>query len=92
MGLVGQNGVVSRGVMAEDELGAGTSLDPEVLGGNGHPAVRTDPDGSTHTPDERPPGAAWNRAQDAAFLPLGQLPGLLGFHPQFAVGLVLVAM
>lgn len=78
--------------MTEDQLGGGWRLDPEELGADGHTAIRTDFDGSALAPDERPPGTARDGTQDAAFLPLSTVPGLLGFHLKFAVNLVLVAM
>ena len=78
--------------MTEDQLGAGTGLDAEVLGADGHAAVRADSDGSAHTPNERPPGAARDGTEDAPFLLLSQVPRLLGFHFEFPVDFVFVAM
>src|ERR1019366_4827201 len=79
-------------MVAEDQFSGGRSLDPEELGTDGHAAIRADFDGSAHAPDEGPPGAAWGRTQDAAFLLLSAGPGLLGLHLEFAVNFVLVAM
>ena len=79
-------------MVTEYQLSGGRRLDPEELGTNGHAAIRADFDGSALAPDEGPPGAARDGAQDAAFLPLSAVPGLLGFHPKFAMNLVLVAM
>ena len=78
--------------MTEYQFGAGRRLDSEELGTSGHTALRADFDGSALTPDKGPPGAARNGTQDAAFLPLSAVPGLLGFHLKLAVNLVLVAM
>ena len=78
--------------MAEDQFSGGRSLDPEELGADGHTAIRADFDGSALAPDEGPPGAARDGTQDAAFLLLSTVPGLLGFHLKFAVSFVLVAM
>ena len=78
--------------MTEYQLGGGRSLDPEELGSDGHTAIRTDFDRSAHAPDEGPPRAARDGTQDAAFLLLSTVPGLLGFHLEFAVNFVLVAM
>ena len=78
--------------MAEDQFGAGSSYHAQELRADGDAALRGDLDGRTHAPDEGPPGAARNRAEDRAFFLLSQLPGLLRFHAKFAVDFVLVAM
>lgn len=78
--------------MTEYELRGGRCLDSEELGADGHTAIRADFDGSALAPDEGPPGAARNGTQDAAFLLLSAIPGLLGFHLKFAVYFVLVTM
>ena len=92
IGLVGQDRVVAGGMVAEDQFSGGRSLDPEELGADGHTAIRADFDGSAQAPDERPPGAARDGTQNAAFLRLSQGPSPLGFHLEFAVNFVLVAM
>lgn len=79
-------------MVTEYEPSGGRSLDTEELGADGHPAIRADFDGSALAPDEGPPGAARDGTQDAAFLLLSTVPGLLGFHLKFAVSFVLVAM
>lgn len=78
--------------MTEDQLRGGRRLDPEELAADGHAAIGADFDWGAQAPDERPPGAARDGTQDAAFLLLSTVPGLLGFHLKFAVNLVLVAM
>ena len=78
--------------MTEDQLRGGRSLDPEELGADGHAAIGADFDGRAHAPDEGPPGAARDGTQDAAFLLVSPVPGLLGFHLEFAVNFVLVPM
>ena len=78
--------------MTEYELSGGRRLDPEELGADGHTAIRADFDGRALAPDEGPPGAARDGTQDAAFLFMSTVPGLLGFHLKFAVSFVLVAM
>src|ERR1039457_5108743 len=79
-------------MVTEYEPSGGRSLDPEELGADGHTAIRADFDGSALAPDEGPPGAARDGTQDAAFLLLSTVPGLLGFHLKFAVSFVSVAM
>lgn len=79
-------------MVTEYEPSGGRSLDPEELGADGHTAIRADFDGRALAPDEGPPGAARDGTQDAAFLLLSTVPGLLGFHLKFAVSFVLVAM
>ena len=79
-------------VIAEDEFSSGASIDSQKMGADGHPAVRGHLDERTHAPDEGPPGAARNRADDGAVFFLSQPPGLLGFHLELAMDFVLVAM
>ena len=78
--------------MTENKFGTGRSLNAEELSTDGHSSIRADPDGRVHAPNERPPGAAWNGTQDVAFVFLGQIPSLLGFHLELAVDFVLVSM
>ena len=78
--------------MTENKFGGRRSFDAEELGADGHAPIRADSDGSVHAPDERPPRAAWDGTQDVAVVLLSPVPGLLGFHLEFAVNFVLVAM
>src|ERR1019366_5304813 len=84
--------MMPRGVVTEDQLGSGSGLDAEELSADRHTPIRADLDGSAEAPDERPPSAARDRTQNAAFLLLSQVPSPLGFHLEFAVNFVLVAM
>jgi len=79
-------------VVTEDEPRGGRSLHAKELGTDGHPTIRADPNGNAAAPNEGPPGTARDGTQDAAFVPLSPVPGLLGFHLKFAVEFVLVAM
>ena len=78
--------------MTENQPGGGRCLDAEELGADGHATIRANLDGSLDAPDERPPGAAGDGTQNAAFLLLSQSPSPLGFHLELAVNLVVVAM
>ena len=77
---------------AEDYFGARGTFDTESLGTNGNATIGADPDGRAETPNIGPPGATWGRTQDGALFILGEFPGLLRGHAQFAVGFVGVAM
>ena len=92
IGLGGQDGVVARGVMTEDESGFGGGLDAKALGGDGNAAIVGDFDDGAFAPDERPPRTAWDGPQHGTFFFFGGVPGLLGFHLEFALEFVLVAM
>ena len=92
IGLVGQNRMMPGGMVTEDQLGRGSGLDAEDLRADRHAPIRADLDGRAQAPDERPPGAAGDGTQNAAVLLLSQVPSLLGFHLEFAVNFVLVAM
>ena len=92
MGLGGEDGVMSAGMSAEDDLGAGRGFDAESLGGDGDAAIVSDLDEGALAPDEGPPGTARDGTEDGAFFFSGGVPSLLGFHLEFAVDLMLVAM
>lgn len=92
IGLGGQDGVVARGVMTEDESGFWGGLDAKALGGDGDAAIVGDFDDGALASDERPPRTAWDGPQHGPFFFFGGVPGLLGFHLEFAVEFVLVAM
>ena len=67
-------------------------LQAETLRADGDAAIGADFKGSAEAPDKRPPRAARDRAQDGAFLFLGQVPGLLRFHLEFTMDFMLVAV
>lgn len=77
---------------AQYYLGARRTFDTEALGPDGNATIGADLDRSAETPNIRPPGAARGRTQDGPLLLLGELPGLLRGHAQFAMGFVGVAM
>lgn len=92
IGLGGQDGVVARGVMTEDEFGFWGDRDAEALGSDGDAAIVGDFDDGAFAPDERPPRTTWDGTQHGTFFFFGGVPGLLGFHLEFAMEFVLVAM
>ena len=83
---------MAAGVEAQHHLGARGTFDTEALGTNGNATIGADPDGRAETPNIGPPGATWGRTQDGALFLLGEFPGLLRGHAQFAMGFVGVAM
>ncbi len=87
-----KDGAVAGRVMAEEDFGARRRIDAEKLGADRHTAIRTDFDRGAQAPDKRPPGAVGGRAQNGAFFFERQVPGLLGFHFEFTVDFVMVAM
>ena len=83
---------MSRRVMAEDYFGTWVSLDAYALRADGDAPVGADFDGGAKAPDERPPGTSGDRSQHGAFLLAGEMPGSGGFHFEFAMDLVVVAV
>ena len=79
-------------MMTEDESGFWGDLDAEALGADRDATVVRDFDDGAFTPDEGPPRAAWDGTEDGTVFFFGGVPGLLGFHLEFAVEFVLVAM
>lgn len=77
---------------AEDDLGFWGDFDAEALGVDGDAAIVAHLDDGALAPDERPPWTARDGTEDGAFFFFGDVPGLLGFHFEFAVEFVLVAM
>ncbi len=77
---------------AQHHLGARGTFDPEALGADGNAAIEADLERSADTPNIRPPRAARGWAQDGPLFFLGEFPGLLRGHAQFAMGFVGVAM
>ena len=73
---------------AEDYLCARGMFDAQALGSYRNPAVGADLERCAKAPNIRPPRAAWSWAQDGPFFFLGELPGLLRGHAQFAMGFV----
>ena len=84
--------MVTRGVMTEDESGFWGGLDAEALGADRDAPIVGDFDDGAFTPDEGPPRTAWNGPQHGTLFFFGRVPGLLGFHLEFAMEFVLVAM
>ena len=77
---------------AQDYLGARRTFDAQALGADRHAAVGADLEGCAETPNIRPPRAARGGAQDGPLFFLGEFPGLLRSHAQFAMGFVDVVM
>lgn len=78
--------------MTEDELGSGSGVDAESLGADGDTAIVGDFDDGAFTPDEGPPRTTRHGPEHRAICVYGGVPGLLGFHVEFAMDFVLVAM
>ena len=87
----GQHGVVAGGVKAENDFGARACLNAQGVGADGDAPIAAHFKGAAQAPDEGPPGALGNGAEGRAFFFEGQLPGLIGFHFDFAVNFILVA-
>ena len=87
-----QDGVVSGGMSAEDDLGSWGSFDAEGMGANRDAAIGADLDLGEQAPNKGPPGAVGFGAQQGAFFFAGQVPGFLRGHVEFAVDFVLVVM
>ncbi len=86
-GVVIEDRVVARRVLAQDDSGTGRGFDAEGMRANRHVALSIDIDGGAQAPDKRPPGAVGFGAQDGAFFFKGQVPSLLGGHFEFAMDL-----
>ena len=83
---------MAAGMEAQHHLGARGTFDTEALGADGNAAIGADLERSADTPNIRPPRAARGWAQDGPLFFLGEFPGLLRGHAQFAMGFVGVAM
>ena len=92
IGLGGEDGVMTAGVNAEDDFGAGRDFQTNALSADGDAAVVAGFDYGALAPDVGPPRTPGHGPEDGAFVLFGGVPGLLGFHPEFAVDFVLVAM
>lgn len=79
-------------MVAEDGFGAWLGLDAKELGADRQAAIGADLDAGALAPDKGPPGTGGFRAQHGAFFFESAGPSLLGFHFEFAVDFVLVAM
>lgn len=77
---------------AEDGFGTWSRLDAQELGTDRHAAIGADLDVGAQAPNKGPPGAIGHRSQNGAFLFEREVPSLLGFHFEFPVDFVLVAM
>ena len=66
-GQGGEDGVMTAGVNAEEDFGAGRDFQPEALGADGNAAVVGDFDLGALAPDVGPPGTAGHGAEDGAF-------------------------
>jgi len=84
--------MVAGGVEAQNDSGPRGILDPEALDADRNTTIGADLDGGARAPNVRPPGTSWRRAKDGPLLLLGECPGLLRGHPQFAMGLMNIAM
>ncbi len=78
--------------MAKNDLGAWRGVDAERLRADREAAIGTDLHVGALAPNKGPPGTLGYGAQHGAFFFQGEVPGLLGFHFEFAVELVLIAM
>jgi len=56
VGRIGQNAVMARGMLTEDDFGAGRGLDAEELRADGHAAIGADFDLGAEAPDLGPLG------------------------------------
>jgi len=83
---------VTAGMEAQHYPGARGTFEPEALGADGNAAIGADLERSADTPNIRPPRAARGGAQDGALFLLGEFPGLLRGHAQFAMDFVGVVM
>ena len=83
---------MSGRVMAENYLGSWVSLDAYALSADWDATVGGDSDGRTEAPDKGPPGTDGYRPQNGTFLLQGEIPGVGGFHLEFAVDLMVVAV
>jgi len=83
---------MAGGMEAQNDLGARGTFDTEALSADGNAAIGADLERRADTPNIRPPGAARGWAQDGPFFFMGNFPGVLRGHAQFAMGFVGVAM
>ena len=79
-------------MQAEDGFGTWSRLDAQELGTDRHASIGADSDVGAQAPDKGPPGTVGHRAEHRAFFFEREVPGLLGFHFEFPMDFVLVAM
>lgn len=92
IGWRSQDGVVTCGVEAENDFGAGRMFEAQALGADGNAAIGADLDEGAKAPNVRPPGAARGGTQDGALFLFGEVPGLLRGQAEFAMDFMNVAM
>jgi len=83
---------MAGGMEAQNHSGARGALDLEALDANRNAAVGADPDRRTGAPNVRPPRASWGWTKNGALFIFCGFPSVLRGHPQFAMGLVPIAM
>ena len=83
---------MAGGMKAQNHFGARRTLDLEALEADRNAAVGADLDGRTGTPNVRPPRASWGWTKNGSLFLLRGFPSMLRSHPQFAMGLVDIAM
>ena len=76
----------------QDELGAGRFFQAEALRADGHASIRADFEGGAHTPDIRPPRAAWDRTEGRPVFFFGLIPGPLRGLAQLPMDFVRIVM
>lgn len=84
--------MMTVGMEAKDDFGAGRFFDAQALRADGDAAVHTDFDKRAHTPHIIPPRTARGRAQDGAFFFFGVIPGVERSLAQFAMDFMGVAV
>lgn len=92
LGFVGEEADVGIGMEAVDHACAGGHGHAQPFGADGHATIGADFERGAHAPDGGPPGAAWGRAQHAAFFALGGPRGGVGRALEFALDFVGVAV
>ena len=79
-------------MLGEDDFAAWSRLDAEALGADGYTAIGAHFDVGAQAPDKGPPGTVGYRAQHRALFFEREVPGLLGFHFEFPMDFLPVAM
>lgn len=92
LGFVGEEADGAIGMEAVEDARAGAHAHAQTFVADGHAPVGADFEGGAHTPDVRPPGAARDGAQHAAFFALGGARGGVGGALEFAMDFVGVAV
>src|ERR1700677_2458437 len=76
----GQDGMMARGMEAQNDFGPSGMFDAEALGTDGNTALGANFDGGAKAPNIRPPSTSGGWAQDGSFFFLGAVPGFLRSH------------